>query len=97
MAKKTVNPEDVPDVTQVKGYECLTPIHKLRPSVAARVVAMLDDDASPQEQAGRIVAAIEEHCVEDQDAWNRLFREDGVVAIVELSLSYAVKLLGANG
>lgn len=91
-----LNAEDIPDVTELDGYKYLTPVYKLRPSVATKIVAGLDENASSAMQAAMAVEAVEEYAVEDEDGWAKLFQEQGMEATLTLALAYVVKLVGGN-
>lgn len=91
-----IDASDIPDVTELEGYKYLTPVYKLRPSVATKIVAGLDDNATSAMQAAMAVEAVEEYAVEDEDGWLKVFQEQGMEAILTLALAYVVKLVGGN-
>lgn len=96
-AKVTAEGQEVPNPEDCKGYECLTPVYKLRPSKAAALIASVDDEASRSEQVAQMIEAVEKYAVEDEEGWSKLFQEDGVKGVLELAMAYLVKLVGANG
>lgn len=91
-----IDTQDIPDVETLDGYKYLTPVYKLRPSVATRIMASLDDSATSSMQAAQAVEAVETYAVEDEDGWNELFHNEGLEAVLTLALSYVVKLVGGN-
>ena len=100
MAKKSakdvsVNPEDIPDVEELPGYEFLTPVYRLRPSKAARIVGAVAEDGRPMDQLSDALEAIEEYAVEDEEGFLSFYREAGIEAVLTLAMAYVGKLAGA--
>lgn len=93
---KTVTVEDIPDVETLPGYKALTPVHKLRPSKATRIMAAVREDDPAAEQAAAVVEAVEEYAVEDEARWAKVFADEGVQGVITLAMAYLVKLVGGN-
>lgn len=91
-----IDAQDIPDVEELDGYKLLTPVYKLRPSVATKILACLDDNATSAMQAAQAVEAVEAYAVTDEDGWVELYQSEGLEAILTLALAYVVKLVGGN-
>ena len=92
-------PDDVEiiDYETVPGHEFMRNPHRMLPSEAMRVFAMIDGtqtaDADPAAYADLLVY-IEEHCVINLDDYQKFYAEHGLNAVMELVTAWLGELAG---